>query len=156
MLRVLPALEAYAIANIATQNLVGGNPLQFLLGDLNTTAGTGFGAVMGPQPGVLTLKELLTGEYNYGLLASSTGGLPGAMSPTGGGTSFPGGVGYGSGSGTPLEILSANFTNNFGNIVIGSVLTTAGFRIAGKVLSKPRSKMNKLIRNVGLGSTIQI
>jgi hypothetical protein len=154
MLRVLPALEAYAIANIATQNLVGGNPLQFLLGDLNTTAGTGFGAVMGPQPGVLTLKELLTGEYNYGLLTSSTGGPPGAMSPTSGyaGTS----IGFGTGSGTPLEIVSANFANNFGNIVVGSVLTTAGFRIASKVLSKPRSKMNKLIRNVGLGSTIQI
>ena len=66
MLKVMPALEAYAIANIATQNLVGGNPLQFLLGDLNTTTGTGLSAIMGPQPGVLTLKELLVGEYNYG------------------------------------------------------------------------------------------
>ena len=62
MLRVLPALEASAIANIATQNIVGGSPIQFLLGDLNATAGTGFGAVMGPQPGVLTLKEILMGE----------------------------------------------------------------------------------------------
>ena len=155
MFKVLPALEAYAIANIATQNLVGGSPLQFLLGDLNTTAGTGFGAVMGPQPGVLTLKELITGEYNYGLLANP-GGLPGAMSPTGGGSTFAGGTGYGSGAGTPLEIISANFSSNFGNIIIGSALTTAGFRIAGKVLSKPRNKMNKLIRQVGLGSTIQL
>ncbi len=155
MLKVMPALEAYAIANIATQNLVGGSPLQFLLGDLNASAGSGgFQSLMGPQPGVLTLKELMTGEYNYGLLPSSTGGLPGAMSPTSGysGTS----VGFGSGAGTPLEILSANFSSNFGNIVVGSVLTTAGFRIAGKVLSKPRSKMNALLRKVGMGSTIQI
>jgi hypothetical protein len=154
MFKVLPALEAYAIANIATQNLVGGSPLQFLLGDLNTTAGTGFGAVMGPQPGVLTLKELISGEYNYGLLTPAAGGLPGAMSPTSGYTGTN--VGFGSGAGSPLEIVSANFSNNFGNIVVGTVLTTAGFRIANKVLAKPKNKMNALIRKVGLGSTIQL
>lgn len=153
MLRVLPALEAYAIANIATQNLVGGNPLQFLLGDLNTTAGTGFGAVMGPQPGVLTLKELLMGEYNYGQLTA--GGMTGTLSPTSGYSGAVAGTGS-TAQGTPLEILSANFSNNFGNIVVGSVLTTAGFRVANKVLAKPKNKMNKMIRQVGLGSTIQL
>lgn len=154
MLRVLPALEAYAIANIATQNLVGGNPLQFLLGDLNTTAGTGFGAVMGPQPGVLTLKELLTGEYNYGALSGMTG-LSGQLSPTSGWTGSVAGTGS-TAQGTPLEIISSNFQNNFGNIVVGSVLTTAGFRIANKVLAKPKNKMNAMIRKVGLGSTVQL
>ena len=155
MLRVLPALEAYAIANIATQNLVGGSPLQFLLGDLNTTAGTGgFSTLMGPQPGVLTLKELMTGEYNYGLLQGGSGGLSGQLSPTSG-TSVLGGTGS-TASGTPLEIISANFSNNFGNIVVGSVLTTAGFRIANKVLAKPKNKMNAMLRRVGLGSTIQL
>ena len=153
MLRVLPALEAYAIANIATQNLVGGNPLQFLLGDLNTTAGTGFGAVMGPQPGVLTLKELLMGEYNYGQLTA--GGMTGTLSPTSGYSGAVAGTGS-TAQCTPLEILSANFSNNFGNIVVGSVLTTAGFRVANKVLAKPKNKMNKMIRQVGLGSTIQL
>lgn len=155
MLKVMPALEAYAIANIATQNLVGGSPLQFLLGDLNASAGTGgFSQLMGPQPGVLTLKELMTGEYNYGLLPSSGGSLPGAMSPTSGYTGTN--TATGTGAGTPLEIISANFSSNFGNIVVGSVLTTAGFRIANKVLSKPKAKMNALLRKVGMGSTIQI
>jgi hypothetical protein len=155
MLRVLPALEAYAIANIATQNLVGGNPLQFLLGDLNTTPGTGFGAVMGPQPGVLTLKELLTGEYNAGTSTIAGTSTSMVMNPTSGygGTSIVTGS---TAAGTPLEILTANFSANFGNIVVGSVLTTAGFRIANKVLAKPKNKMNAMIRKVGLGSTIQI
>lgn len=151
MLKVMPALEAYAIANIATQNLVGGNPLQFLLGDLNTTTGTGLSAIMGPQPGVLTLKELLVGEYNYGGVSSQLASGPASGY---GGTNVlqTGSTAYG----TPLEILTANFSSNFGNIVVGSVMTTAGFRIANKVLSKPKNKMNAMLRKVGLGSTIQI
>ena len=30
MFRVMPALEAYAVANVATQNLMGGNPIQVI------------------------------------------------------------------------------------------------------------------------------
>ena len=150
MLKVLPALEAYAIANIATQNLVGGNPLQFLLGDLNTTAGTGFGAIMGPQPGVLTLKEMLMGEYNTGATGSVAGNPTSGTAGTGamvtGSTAF----------GSPLEIVTTNYTSNFGNIIVGSIMTTAGFRIANKVLAKPKNKMNAMLRRVGLGSTIQL
>lgn len=151
MLRVMPALEAYMVANIATQNLVGGSPIQFLLGDLNQSPGTGFQSVMGPQPGVLTLKELLMGEYNTGLAAA---GQIGAGPASGVAASS-----YASGStafGSPLEIVSTNFANNFGNIIVGSVLTSAGFRIANKVLAKPKNKMNAMIRKVGLGSTIQL
>lgn len=143
-------LEAYAVTNIATQNLMGGNPLQVLLGDLNATAGTGFAAVMGPQPGVLTLKELLTGEYNVGVSGSVASATAGA-----GSTAAYGGA-LGTRFGSPLEIVSSNFQQNFGNIVVGSVLTTAGFRIANRVLSKPKAKMNAMLRKFNLGSTIQI
>jgi hypothetical protein len=155
MLKVMPALEAYAIANVATQNLFGGNPLQFVLGDLNATGGTGgLAAVMGPQPGVLTLKELLVGEYNIGGSGSSTG----ALGPTSGSSSlvYQSGSATGTMFGTPLEVVSQNFQNNFGNIIIGSVMTTAGFKIANKVLAKPKNKANKMLRQFGLGSTIQI
>jgi hypothetical protein len=154
MLKVMPALEAYAIANIATQNLVGGSPLQFLLGDLNATAGTGFGAIMGPQPGVLTLKELLTGEYNIAALPNSSG----IYSPTSGGSTmaYQSGQALGTSFGTPLEIVTSNFKDNIGNIVVGSVLTSAGFRLANKVLAKPKNKANAMLRQFGLGSTIQI
>ena len=154
MFKILPALEAYAVANIATQNLMGGNPLQVLLGDLNQTVGSGqFGSIMGPQPGVITVKELLTGEMNT--LGSATAGSM---------VSQPSGVGYGSSSPMqvvtssthPLDAISQNFQNNLGNIVVGTALTTAGFRIANKVLRKPKNKMNKMLRQFGLGSTVQI
>lgn len=150
MIKVMSMLEAYAVTNIATQNLMGGNPLQVLLGDLNAAGGTGIAAIMGPQPGVLTLKELLTGEYNVGIggnVASATAGA-GAVAAYGGAV--------GQRFGSPLEIVSSNFQTNFGNIVVGSVLTTAGFRVANKILAKPKNKMNAMIRKMGLGSTIQI
>ena len=145
MFRVMPALEAYAVANVATQNLMGGNPIQVLLGDLNTTAGTGtYGSLMGPQPGVITVKEMLTGTMNtVGQISS------GGLRPT-----YTTGVITSATS--PLEAISSNFQTNFGNIVVGTVMTTAGFRIANKVLSKPKSKMNKLLRDVGVGSTVQL
>jgi hypothetical protein len=145
MFRVMPALEAYAVANVATQNLMGGNPIQVLLGDLNTTAGTGtYGNLMGPQPGVITVKEMLTGTMNT-VGQISSGGLRPTYS-----------TGITTSATSPLEAISTNFQTNFGNIVVGTVMTTAGFRIANKVLSKPKSKFNKLLRDVGLGSTVQL
>jgi hypothetical protein len=148
MIKLMPMLEAYATANIATQNLFGGNPIQVLLGDLNTSAGSGaYGALMGPQPGVITVKEMLTGSMNQlttGTTYSHPSGKPTTTaSITVSGTS-------------PLDAVAQNFQDNLGNIVVGTVLTTAGFRIANKVLSKPKAKFNKMIRQVGLGSTIQI
>ena len=149
MVRVLPLLEAYALMNIATQNLTGGSPLQTLLGDLNASAGGGYGgALMGPQPGVITVKEMLTGTMNM------AGGTTTAY-PTPGGKPVTTTSIVTSGT-SPLDALSANFTNNFGNIVVGSILTTAGFRGANKVLAKPKNKFNAMIRQMGLGSTVQL
>jgi hypothetical protein len=150
MIKLMPALEAYAVANIATQNLMGGNPIQVLLGDLNTSAGSGaYGALMGPQPGVITVKEMLTGSMNTGSGQTTT--TYGALGkPTGTTTT------YAMSATSPLDAIAQNFQANMGNIVIGTALTTAGFRIANKVLRKPKTKMNKLLRDVGLGTTVQI
>ena len=158
MLRVLPALESYMIANVATQNLMGGNPFQVLLGDLNAQAGTGaLSQLMGPQPGILTVKELLTGEANA--LSTSVGGQQVSYGPTAGPSTSLTGLSTGSivthGS-SPIDIVTTNFKNNIGNIIIGTTLTTAGFRIANKVLRKPKTKMNKLLKDVGLGTTVQL
>ena len=147
MIKLMPMLEAYATANIATQNLMGGNPIQVLLGDLNTSAGSGaYGALMGPQPGVITVKEMLTGSMNTLGTSYSQTSLGKPQATTGIVTSGT----------SPLDAVAANFQANLGNIVIGTVMTTAGFRIANKVLSKPKARLNKMIRQVGLGSTIQI
>lgn len=147
MFRVMPAIEAYATANIATQNLFGGNPFQVILGDLNASAGSGnFGAIMGPQPGVITIKELLTGSMNVAVQTSGWQGPQKGTTTTSIITSAT----------TPFEAVSENFKNNLGNIVVGTVMTTAGFRIANKVLGKPKRKMNKLLKDVGLGTTVQL
>jgi hypothetical protein len=149
MVKVLPLIEAYALMNIATQNLTGGSPLQTLLGDLNAQGGTGYGgALMGPQPGVITVKEMLTGTMN------TVGGTSATYTQAGGKPTYSTTIVASSTS--PLDALSANFQNNFGNIVVGSVLTTAGFRIANKVLAKPKNKFNAMIRQMGLGSTVQL
>ena len=157
MFRVMPALESYMIANVATQNLMGGNPFQVILGDLNAQAGTGaLGQIMGPQPGVLRLKELVTGSANA--MSGSVGGMQVSYGPTSGSTSISGVTGgqiVAAGS-SPIDIITSNFTQNIGNIVIGTALTSAGFRVANKVLRKPKSKMNKLLRDVGLGTTVQL
>jgi hypothetical protein len=148
MIKLMPMLEAYATANIATQNLFGGNPLQVLLGDLNTSSGTGaYGALMGPQPGIITIKEMLTGSMNT---VSGTWSTPSPGQKSTYSTAVT------TSSTSPLDAVAQNFQDHLGNIVIGTVMTTAGFRIANKVLSKPKAKLNKMIRQVGLGSTIQI
>ena len=155
MLRVMPALESYMIANVATQNLVGGNPIQFLLGDLNASAGPGaLGQIMGPQPGVISIKEIVTGSMNQ--IGTQTTGSVGTVGMGGYTGSLGGQTAIVTSATSPLEAITANFANNFGNIIIGTTLTTAGFRVANRVLRKPKSKMNKLLRDVGLGSTVQL
>ena len=149
MVKVLPLIEAYALMNIATQNLTGGSPLQTLLGDLNASAGGGYGgALMGPQPGVITVKEMLTGTMNEVRGSWSHPTTVGGKSTYS--TSIP------TSAQSPIAALSANFTNNFGNIIVGSFLTSAGFRIANRVLAKPKNKFNAMIRQMGLGSTVQL
>ena len=149
MIKIMPMIEAFAIANIATQNLFGGSPVQVLLGDLNTSAGTGaYGALMGPQPGVITVKELLTGTMNTATTTSGWGATP----------SNPKGMSkttYGS-TGGVLDAVAQNFQDNLGTIVVQTALTTAGFRIANKVLGRTKNKANKLLRGAGLGTTVQI
>lgn len=154
----MPALESYMIANVATQNLMGGNPLQVLLGDLNAQAGSGaLGQLMGPQPGVISIKELLSGSMNAYQIGSGNLGIAstGYSTPSG---VLPGATvtGITTAGMAPLDAVAQNFKNNVGNIIIGTTLTTAGFRIANRVLRKPKSKFNKLIRDVGLGSTVQL
>ena len=149
MLKVLPAVEGYVLANVATQNLFGGNPLQFILGDLNASAPAGGNALamaMGPQPGVISLKELLTGSMNTAVSTTSSSSVFGKPTTS---------TSYGTAGGV-IDTVSQNFMNNIGNIVVGTALSTAGFRVAKRVLRKPINMANRQIRAMGLGSTIQL
>lgn len=146
MFKVMALAETYMLAGIATKNLMGtANPLAAFLGDLNPNAPSG--SLMGPQgPGVLTLKEIVTGVADTRTTAAQSGGLR----PAAGVTT------YSATGGNPYEQLASNFSSNWINIVFETALTTAGFRIANKVLSKPKAKINAMLRQSGLGTTVQI
>ena len=146
MIKVRAAAEALMGANLITQNLTGGTAFQFLLGDLNTSAGSGaIGQLMGPQPNVITLKEILTGSMNM----ANPAGNPVRGMPAAGGAAV-------ASTQSPLDAIAANFQANVGNIVVGGLMQTVGWRIFNKVSSKPVRRINAMIRKAGLGSTVQI
>jgi hypothetical protein len=149
MVKVLPLIEGFVLANIATQNLFDANPLEFLLGDLNQNVGMSpnmLQLAMGPSSaGAISLKEILTGTMNTATTATVTSSVTGKPSYK---------TVYGT-TGGVLDQVQENFMNNMGNIIIGTVASTAGFRIAKKVLRKPINMANRQLRNAGLGSTVQ-
>lgn len=150
MVRILPLIEGFVLANIATQNLFDASPLEFLLGDLNATTPANpnmLQLAMGPSStGAISLKEILTGSMNTGVTTqhAATPSHPKGYSSYG--TAQVGGV---------LDQVQENFMNNMGTIIIGTVASTAGFRIAKKVLAKPMRMANRQLRNAGLGGTVQ-
>jgi hypothetical protein len=149
MLKIFPLVEGFVLANIATQNLFETNPLTFLLGDLNAETPMDANMLqlaMGPSSTqAITLKELLTNSMNVSVTRYRQ------ATPGGKTTSYQtreqvGGV---------LAEVQENFMNNMGNIIIGTVASTAGFRIARKILKKPINMANRQLRNAGLGATVQ-
>ena len=142
MFKVMAIAETFMLSSIATKNLMGtANPLAAFLGDLNPNAPAG--SVLGPQgAGVITLKELVTGVADTRAAA--------------GGMSKPGTTVYSATGGNPYAQVASNFQSNWVNIMFETALTTAGFRIANKVLSKPKNKINAMLRTAGLGTTVQI
>jgi hypothetical protein len=148
MIKVRAMAEALMAGNLVTQNLMGGNVLEVLLGDLNAQGGTGaIQQLMGPQPGVITLKEILTGTMN------TTGG---SWTTSALGKQTYQSTGITTSSQSPLDAIAASFSANVGNIVVGGVMQTAGWRIFNKVTAKSVRRANAMIRRAGLGSTIQI
>jgi len=148
MLKILPALEGYVLANIATQSLFNSNPLQFLLGDLNSSVGANPNALalaMGQNHQGISLKELLMNSMSTATMGTTTSSVTGK--PVAGWT-------YGQ-TGGVLDVVQQNFMNNMGSILIGTAVSTAGFRAARKILRKPINMANKSLRQFGLASTVQ-
>jgi len=150
MVRILPLIEGFVLANIATQNLFDASPLEFLLGDLNATTPMNpnmLQLAMGPSStGAISLKEILTGSMNTATQVYTASGVAGKPGTYKAGIGQIGGV---------LDQVQENFMNNMGTIIIGTVASTAGFRIAKKVLAKPMRMANRQLRNAGLGGTVQ-
>jgi hypothetical protein len=149
MLKIFPLVEGFVLANIATQNLFDASPLEFILGDLNDSTPMNpnmLQLAMGPSStGAISLKEILTGSMN----AATQSYVPGPAGKKGSVSTVVGQVGG------VLNQVQENFMNNMGNIIIGTVASTAGFRIARKILKKPINMANRQLRNAGLGATVQ-
>jgi hypothetical protein len=137
MIKILPLVEGFVLANIATTNLFDASPLEFLLGDLNQSVPANpnmLQIAMGPSEySAISLKELISGQMNIHTESDRHAGMTGGV----------------------IAQVQENFMNNMGNIIIGTVASTAGFRIARKVLSKPINMANRALRNANLGSTVQ-
>lgn len=150
MLKILPALEGYVVANIATQNLFNANPMEFLLGDLNQSLPSNPNALqlmMGPTPtGAISLRELLMGQMSQSVRTGTWNPAKQSYSYSYQQQMTPA---------DNLTVISQNFMDNMGNIIVGTALSTAGFRVAKKILRKPVNMANRTLRNVGLGTTVQ-
>lgn len=139
------------IANVSTQALFNANPLEFLLGDMNMnpTSTTGLQALMGPtHSSQISLRELLTGTMAGQTQTGTWNPAKQSYQYTTSNTLNP--------TNQNFAVLAHNFSDNIGNIVVGTALTAAGFKVARKVLRKPINMANRQLRNFGLGSTIQI
>lgn len=120
---ITSALESYLIANVATQAMFRVNPQEFLF-NLGNAGARGSNAV--------TLPEIMRGF-------SSTVGRTWAANA--GGDSL----------GTVIKY-NLDRNNSMGKLVMGVVGIPIAFRVGSKLMSKPRSQVNKAIKQLtGLG-----
>ena len=114
-------LESYLIANVATQTMFRVNPQEFLF-NLNRAGQRGSNAI--------TLPEII-------------GGISGTVSPSFraiGADNLPALVKY-----------NLERSNSLQKLVVGTIGIPIAFRVGSKLLRKPRSQVNKLIKMTGLG-----
>ena len=146
MINVRSMAEAFMAANLVTQNVFNSNPIEFLLGDLNSSVPSNantLAIMMGPNHNGISLKELITGSMSQSV--QYTGLTQGSGTYTQ--VHQIGGV-----AGVAVE----NFKNNLGTILVGGAVQTAGWRVFNKITNKSVRKLNGMIKSAGLASTIQI
>lgn len=114
-------LEGYLTANVVTQTMFRANPVQFLTGYSN-------------------------GKFRIGSDSSNTLTIPEMIKGT---SSTIGGGFREAGIDTPMEIVRYNLerNNSTQKLVTGLIMIPIAFRVGKKVLSKPRSQVNSLIKN---------
>lgn len=124
-INALNLAEGYMLANVVTETMFRSNPIQFLTGYSN-------------------------GQFRIGTDGSNTLTLPemikGTASTVSGGFSE-------AGVNTPTAIIKYNLerNNSAAKLAMGLVTIPIAFRVGKKVLRKPRSQLNALIRMTGLG-----
>lgn len=130
--------ESVMLANVGTQAAFNLSAWDFLTDGWTTaTSGRAYGA------GQISLHELIYGNYSQ----SAPIALPS-------GTSYQAPAGLAAGTNT--SIVMNNLQNNWVPALIQSIAIPAGWRIGKRVLRKPLSQGNKLLKAAGLRSMIKM
>ena len=127
-INVLDAGQAYAQLSIWMKATTGLNPIEFVTES------------SGGSTNNITLKELM------GMGASGGYGVYG---PTAAGRGL-------SSNATALDIVGANFKDNWLEAAIASTATGIGFTLAKKLTKSPRRMGNKLLKQLGVGGMVRL
>tara|TARA_R100000808_G_scaffold854_1_gene4073 strand:+ start:1352 stop:1783 length:432 start_codon:yes stop_codon:yes gene_type:complete len=127
-INVLDAAQAYTQLAIWSKATTGLNPIEFLTGS------------SGGSTNNITLRELLG--------MGSAGGY-GVYGPTAQGRGL-------SSNATAMDIIGANFKDNWLDAAIMSTGAGIGFTLAKKLTKSPRRMANKAIKQLGLGSMVRV
>jgi len=122
-INILGVAESALLASAVTQGLFNCNLYEWVSG--NTDSPNPFGS---DGASVMSLPELLG---------------------VGSGVAFGGNYGVGSGKTFGSQI-KANFDNNWGTMATSLVVIPIGFRLAGKLTTKPRATANRMLRMAGI------
>ena len=128
-MNLLPIAESYLLANVITREAFNSNPIEFLTGWSRNNSSGSFRYSAGRDGAtVLTLPEIITG-INVG---NFTGASPTAL-------------------GIAKYNLEQNGNEGYMKLVAGMVGIPIAFRVGSKLLRKPRTQLNKVIKMTGLG-----
>lgn len=130
--KLLPLAEAYLQFNVLTQGAANVSPVQFFVGKAGGTynPATSSNPFLAYGPNSVSLKELIT-RWN---------------TPHGGSA----------GSKTESQIVWDNLKENWWMMGIQSIGIGAGFKIGKKLLRKPISQANRLLKMAGVASVVKI
>ena len=129
------------LANVGTQAMFNLSAWDFITdGWTSNTAGKAYG------PGQLSLHEMIYGNYSTGVPLTLGG--------------------YGSGTGTSskpalstgsnADVVIQNLQQNWVPAVIQSALIPVGFRVGKRIMRRPISMGNKLLKQAGLRSVVKL
>ena len=130
--------EAILLANVGTKAAFNLSAWDFVTDGWTTaTSGRAYGA------GQISLHEMIYGNYSSGLPIPIAGGQTYTPAPSA--------ASQGAGS-----IVMSNLQANWVPAVIQTVAIPAGFKVARRLMRKPITQGNKLLKAAGLRSMVKI
>ena len=134
--------ESVMIANVGTSAAFNLSLKDFLM-DGWTATSTGLAS----HPNQLSLHEIIYGNASL----TTTVFMPGS-SPTSAGSMQPLTIT----PGTNTEVVLQNLRNNWVGLLVQGIAIPTGFRIGKRILRKPITQANKLLKQAGLRSMVKV